>query len=193
MYPKRVSNPVLVKKHNGKWRVCVDFSNFNQACLDVSFPRFRIDQLVDSTTEHELFSFMDSYSRYNQTPMFPTDEEHTSFITYKGLYCYKVMPFGLKNAGATYQIFVNKMFTDLIGKTMEVYMDDILVKSLKVGDHVKNLNEIFQILRRYQMKLNLLKCTFGVCSRKVLGYIVNQRGIEVNPEKVKALIEMRSP
>lgn len=192
-YLKWISNPVLVKKHNGKWRVCIDFSNLNQACPKDSFPLPRIDQLVDSTAGHELLSFMDAYSGYNQIPMFPGDEESTSFITDRGLYCYKVMPFGLKNAGATYQRLVNKMLADQLGKTMEVYVDDMLVKSLMAKKHIEHLAEAFKTLRRYHMRLNPLKCAFGVASGKFLGYIVNQRGIEANPEKIKALIEMRSP
>ncbi|XP_022895221.1 uncharacterized protein LOC111409401 [Olea europaea var. sylvestris] len=153
--------PVLVKKHNGKWRVCINFTNLNRACPKDSFPLPRIDQLADSTAGHELLSFMDAYSGYNQIPMHPTDEEHTSFITDQGLYCYRMMHFGLKNAGATYQRLVNKMFTDLIGKTMEVYVDNMLVKSLEAENHVAHLNNTFQILRRYRMRLNPLKCAFG--------------------------------
>lgn len=148
---------------------------------------------MDSTAGHELLSFMDTYSGYNQISMLPTDEEHTSFITDRGLYCYKVMPFGLKNAGATYQRLVNKMFADFIGKTVEVYVDDMLVKSLKARDHVQHLDEVFKILRQYMMRLNPSKCAFGVVSGKFLGYMVNQRGIEANPDKIKALVEMRSP
>ena len=106
IYPEWVSNPVLVKKPNGEWRTCVDFSDLNKACPKDSFPLPRIDQLVDATAGHELLSFMDAYSGYNQIPMLDRDEEHTSFITDRGLYCYKVMPFGLKNAGATYQRLV---------------------------------------------------------------------------------------
>lgn len=94
IYPKWVSNSVLVKKQNDKWRVCIDFTNLNKACPKDSFPLPRIDQLVDSTTGHELLSFMDAYSSYNQIPMYPSDEENTSFITDRGLYCYKMMPSG---------------------------------------------------------------------------------------------------
>ena len=98
--------------------------------------------------------------------MFKLDKEHTSFITGPGLYCYKAMPFGLKNARATYQRLVNAMFKDLIGKTMEEYMDDMLVKSRIARDHMDHLGEIFFILRKYQMlsqmNLNPLKCAFGV-------------------------------
>ena len=118
------------------------------------------------------------------------DQEHTSFITDRGLYCYKVMPFGLKNAGATYQRLVNMMFKEQISKTMEVYVDDMLVKSKIAFNHVAHLADTFNILRTYRMKLHPLKCSFGVASRKFLGFMVNQRGIEANPEKIQALIDM---
>ncbi|KAL5571888.1 hypothetical protein UlMin_021485 [Ulmus minor] len=121
------------------------------------------------------------------------DQEHTAFLTNQGLYCYKVMPFGLKNAGATYQRLVNKMFKDQIGKTMEVYVDDMLVKSLKTEEHIQNLRETFEILRRYKMKLNPSKCAFGVSSGKFLGFMVNHRGIEANPAKIQALLDMEPP
>ena len=125
--------------------------------------------------------------------MHEPDQIKTTFVTDRGLYCYKVMPFGLKNAGATYQRLVNRIFADLIGKTMEVYVDDMLVKSLLATNHVDNLREMFLILRRYKMKLNPNKCVFGVESGKFLGYIVSRRGIEANPEKIKALLDMKSP
>ncbi|XP_022848738.1 uncharacterized protein LOC111371051 [Olea europaea var. sylvestris] len=115
-----------------------------------SFPLPRIDQLVDCTAGHELLSFMDVYSDYNQIPMNPADEEHTSFIMDTCLYCYKVMPFGLKNIEATYQRLVNKMFADLLGKIMEVYVDDMLAKSLEANDHIQYLEKIFKILRRLE-------------------------------------------
>ena len=134
---------------------------------------------------------MDAYSRYNQILMHKPDEEHTSFITDRGLYCYKTMPFDLKNVGATNQRLVNMMFKDLISRAMEVYMDDMLVKSKVVGDHAEHLKQMFNILQKYQMKLNLLKCVFG--SRKFLGFMVNQHGIEANPEKINVLLEMSSP
>ena len=100
----------MVKKANGKWRMCVNFTNLNRACPKDSYHLPRIDQLVDSTVGHQLLSFMDAFSRYNQIKMDKADQEKTSFITSQGLFCYKVMPFNLKNTGATYQRLVNHMF-----------------------------------------------------------------------------------
>ena len=105
--------------------------------------------------------------------MDPDDQEKTSFITRQGTYCYRVMPFGLKNAGATYQRLVNKMFQKQIGTSMEVYIDDMLVKSNTVELHIDHLVEAFQILKEYNMKLNPSKYYFGVLAEKFLGFIVN--------------------
>ncbi|KAK0580001.1 hypothetical protein LWI29_034841 [Acer saccharum] len=163
-YPEWVANVVLVKKKNKQWRMCVDFTDLNKACPKDSFPLPRIDQLVDATAGHELLSFMDAYSGYNQIRMNKADEEKTSFTTDQGLYCYKVMPFGLKNAGATYQRLVNRMFARQIGKNMEVYVDDMLTKSTTAEKHAEDLKETFDVLRKYQMKLNPSKCVFGVPS-----------------------------
>ncbi|XP_052295858.1 uncharacterized protein LOC127901870 [Citrus sinensis] len=192
-YPEWISNVVLVKKANGKWRMCVDFTDLNKACPKDSFPLPRIDQLVDSTAGHGLLSFMDAFSGYNQIPMYEQDEESTAFITNQGLFCYRVMPFGLKNAGATYQRLVNKVFKPLIGKTMEVYVDDMITKSKIPKEHVRHLEETFELLRKYKMKLNPEKCAFGVESGKFLGFMVSHRGIEANPEKIQAIVQMTSP
>uniref|UniRef100_A0A2N9F125 Integrase catalytic domain-containing protein n=1 Tax=Fagus sylvatica TaxID=28930 RepID=A0A2N9F125_FAGSY len=162
---------------------------------EVYYPEMarQCDQLVDSTAGHKLLSFMDAFSGYNQIQMTEVDQEKTAFITSRGLFYYKVMPFGLKNAGATYQRLVNKMFHDQIGRNMEVYVDDMLVKSKKDEDHLIDLKETFQTLRRYNMKLNPAKCVFGVSSGKFLGFMVSQRGIEANPDKIKAILDMSPP
>ena len=140
-YPDWLVNVVLVKKANGKWRMCVDFTSLNKACPKDSFPLPRIDQLVDSTAG--LLMFMDAFSGYNQIKMAEEDQEKTTFITSQGLYCYKVMPFGLKNAGTTYQRLVNKMFSKWIERNMEVYVDDMLVKSKEEITHLDDLKETF--------------------------------------------------
>ncbi|XP_059436632.1 uncharacterized protein LOC132169649 [Corylus avellana] len=192
-YPDWLSNVVIVKKSSGKWRMCVDFTDLNKACPKDSFPLPHISSLVDATTGYELLSFMDAFSSYNKIFMHPFDQEKTAFITDRGLYCYKVMPFGLKNAGATYQRLVNRMFQEQIGKNMEVYVDDILVKSKLQIDHVTDLQEAFKTLKRFKMKLNPTKCAFEVSSGKFLCYMVSSRGIEANLEKIQAVLDMQSP
>ena len=173
--------------------MCVDFTDLKKACSKNSFPLPKINQLVDSTAGHSLLSFIDAFSRYNQIPMDEQDEESTTFITNMGLFCYRVMPFGIKNAGATYQRLVNKIFKSLIGHTMEVYVDDMITKSKEPRDHVKHLEETFELLRKYEMKLNPEKCAFGVSSGKFLGFLVSHREIEANPETIWTVTEMKSP
>ena len=117
----------------------MDFTDLNKACPKDSYPLPCIDQLVDSTVRHQLLSFMDAFSGYNQIKMDKEDQEKTSFITSQGLFCYKVMPFGLKNAMATYQRLVNHMFRPQIGRNVEVYVNDMLVKSLDEERHLDDL------------------------------------------------------
>jgi len=119
----------MVKKASKKWRMCVDFTNLNKACPKDLYPFPRVNVLVDSTAQRQLLSFMDAFSGYNQIRMHKDDQEKTSFVTSKGLFCYKVMPFGLKNMDATYQRLMNKMFAQQIGRNVQVYVDDMLVKS----------------------------------------------------------------
>ena len=192
-YPDWLVNVVMVKKPNGKWRMCVDFMDLNRACPKDSYPLPQIDTLVDSMVRHELLSFMDAFSGYNQIKINEEDQKKTSFVTSQGLFCYKVMPFGLKNAGATYQRLMNKMFAYQIGRNVQVYVDDMLVKSLRENDHLNDLQETFDTLRSYKMKLNPSKCVFGVTAGKFLGFMVSQRGIKVNPEKVRAILELGPP
>lgn len=173
--------------------MCVDFTDLNKACPKDSFSLPRIDLIVDSTTGHTLLNFMDAYSGYNQIRMSLDDEEKTAFITDRGLYCYIAMSFGLKNVGATYQRLVNRMFKDQIGRNIEVYVDDLLVKSKKAEQHFNDLREAFTVLRKYNMKLNPEKCIFKAESGKFLGFMVLERAIEANPEKFKAIIEMQPP
>ena len=165
--------------------MCVDFTDLNKACLKDSFPLPRIDQLVDSTARHKLLMFMDTFSGYNQIKMAEENQGKTVFITSQGLYCYKVMPFGLKNTGTTYQRLVNKMF--------RVYVDDMLIKSKEESAYLDDLRETFTTLRQYQMKLNPSKCAFGVASGKFLKFMVSQKGIEANPKKVRVIFDMTSP
>ena len=163
----------MVKKANGKWRMCVDFTDLNRACPKDSYPLPQIDNLVDLTARHELLSFMDAFSSYNQIRMEETNQEKTFFFTSQGLFCYKVMPFGLKNAGAMYQRLINKMFAHQIKRNVQVYVDDMLVKSVREDDHLNDLLETFDTLRTYNMKLDPSKCTFGITAGKFLGFMVS--------------------
>ena len=152
-----------------------------------------IDVLVDNTAGHALLSFMDEFSGYNQIKMAPEDMEKTYFITPWGTYCYKVMPFGLKNASATYQCTATTLLHDLIHKEVEVYVDDMIVKSKDREGHMLALRKLFERIWFYVLWLNLKKCTFCVIFGKLLGFMVSQRGIEVDPHKIKAIVEVKPP
>ncbi|CAA0822828.1 Unknown protein, partial [Striga hermonthica] len=191
-FPEWLSNTVMVSKAEGKWRMGIDFRDLNKACPKNLYPLPRINQLVDSTAGCELLILMDASQGYHQIPLAKEDRKRVSFLTSWGTYCYVVMPFAQKNAGATYQRLVDKIFKEHLGRNMEVYVDDMLVKSKEDMDHVRDLKETFLTLRMYGMKLNPAKCSFGVKSGKFLGYLVTKRGIEVNPEKVWAVMEMQS-
>ena len=170
-----LANVVMVKKANEKWRMCVDFTNLNKACPKDSYPLPWVDVLVDSTAQHQLLSFMDAFSGYNQIRMDEADQEKTSIITNQGFFYYKVMSFDLKNAGMTYQRLMNKMFTHQIGRNVQVqvYVDDMLVKNRREDDHLENLKETFNTLRSYNMKLNPGKCAFAVTVGKFLGFMIS--------------------
>ena len=125
--------------------------------------------------------------------MHSPNAEKTTFITPRVLYCYDVMPFNLKNAGVTYQRLVTKIFRSLLGNTMEAYINDMLVKSKERLDNTKHLQEAFKLLRRYDLKLNPLKCAFRVSSDKFLGFMVTSRRIEANPIQLKAIMDCQAP
>nr|XP_023915767.1 uncharacterized protein LOC112027322 [Quercus suber] len=149
--------------------------------------------MVDATTGHEALSFMDGFSGYNQIRMNPKDEELTAFRTPKGIYCYKVMPFGLKNAGATYQQAIQKIFDNVLHKYMECYVDDLVVKTKRREDHLIDLRSMFNRLRKYQLRMNPRKCAFGVTSGKFLGFVVRHRDIEIDQSKIEAIQKMPEP
>ncbi|XP_021867331.2 uncharacterized protein [Spinacia oleracea] len=192
-YPEWLANVVMVKKSNGSWRMCVDFTNLNGACPKDCYPLPRIDRLVDSTSGHALLSFLDAFSGYHQVSLCKADRKKAAFITDSGVYSYKAMPFGLKNAGATYQKLVDRVFASQKGRNIEVYVDDSIVKSRLASDHIDDLRETFETLRRFRMKLNPKKCVFGVRSGKFLGFLVSERGIDANPDKVDAIMNLPEP
>jgi len=135
---------------------------------------------------------MDAYSGYNQIRMHPTDEDKTAFMGIKANFYYRVMPFGLKNAGATYQRMMDRILQPLLGRNVESYVDDMVVTSTRNETHASDMQELFNTINKYQLKLNPEKCVFGVKARKFLGFMLTKRGIEANPDKCEAIINMKS-
>ncbi|KAL0437652.1 UNVERIFIED_CONTAM: putative protein K02A2.6 [Sesamum radiatum] len=148
---------------------------------------------MDSTSRCELLSMMDASKGYHQIMLAPEYHKMVSFITLDGPFYYVAMTFGLKNAGATYQRLVDKIFRPQLGRNMEVYVDDMLVKSKEAHHHVEDLDETFEVLRKYPLKLNPDNYAFGVSGGRFLGFMVTQRGIEANPDEIKAIIDMGLP
>uniref|UniRef100_A0A2N9F3A7 RNase H type-1 domain-containing protein n=1 Tax=Fagus sylvatica TaxID=28930 RepID=A0A2N9F3A7_FAGSY len=192
-YSDWVANIVPVPKKDGKVRMCVDYRDLNRASPKDNFPLPHIDTLVDNTATNAVFSFMDGFSGYNQIKMAEEDKSKTAFVTHWGTFVYDVMPFGLKNAGATYQRAMVTLFHDMIHHEIEVYVDDMIAKSRTAQDHLTDLRKLFQRLKKYQLRLNPNKCAFGVTSGKLLGFIVSGRGIEIDPAKVQAIRSMPAP
>ncbi|CAL8168376.1 unnamed protein product [Prunus armeniaca] len=170
-HPTWLANIVPVKKKTGVIRVCTDYQDLNRACPKDEFPLPNIDILIDSTSGQGLLSFMDGFSGYNQIKMSPRDAEKTAFRTPYGNFYYTVMPFGLKNAGATYQRTMTAVFHDMMGKEVEDYVDDHVVKSKARESHWKVLRKVLERCQLY----------------------VHQRGIDVDPEKTKAINSLAPP
>jgi len=192
-YPEWLANVVLVKKANGKWRMCVDFTDLNKVCPKDSYPLPSIDTLVESASGCKMMSFLDAFSGYNQIKMHPRDESKTMFMTETCSYCYKVMPFGLKNAGATYQRLIDRILALMLGRKVQAYIDDMVVTSQERVRQTADMEELFATIVKYRLKLNPEKCVFGVEAGKFLGFMLTEQGVEANPDKCAAIIAMRNP
>jgi hypothetical protein len=189
-YPQWLANIVPVMKKNGQVRVCVDFRDLNHACPKDDFPIPITEMVVDATTGYGAMSFMDGSSGYNQIKMNEHDVMDTAFHTPKGNFYYTVMPFGLKNAGATYQWAMTIILADLIHQSVECYIDDIVVKTRECQNHQNDLRVVFNRLRKHHLRMNPLKCVFAVKSGVFWGFIIHHRGIEIEPKKIKAIFKM---
>jgi hypothetical protein len=182
----QVSNLVIVpRKNTNARRVCVDYTALNKHSPKDPFPLPRIDQIIDSTAGYARLFFSDAYSGYNQIKLKVEDEEKTTFIT---PYCYQVMPFGLNNAGATYQRMMQNFLGNQIGRNVQVYIDDVVITTREEATLIGDLREIFDNLDRYKLKLNPTKCSFGVPAGQLLGFLVLARGMGANPEKIQAIL-----
>jgi hypothetical protein len=192
IHPEWVANPVLVKKKNNEWRMCVDYTDLNKHCPKDHFGLPRIDQVVNSTVVCALLCFLDCYSGYHQIALKEEDQIKTAFITLFGTYAYKTISFRLKNAGATYQREIQMCFADQLHRNVEAYVDDVVIKTRNPDNLIAGLEETFSSLHKFRWKLNPTKCIFGVPSGKLLEFIINKWGIEANPVKIMAIIDMEA-
>ncbi|CAJ2644769.1 unnamed protein product [Trifolium pratense] len=194
-YVEWLANIVPVIKKNGSLRVCIDFRDLNNATPKDEYSMPVAEMLVDSAAGHEYLSMLDGYSGYNQIFIDEDDVPKTAFRCpgALGTYEWVVMPFGLKNAGATYQRAMNLIFHDFIEIFMQVYIDDIVVKSSSQDEHIEHLKKSFERMRKCGLKMNPLKCAFCVHAGDFFGFVVHKKGIEINQNKTKAIMETEPP
>ena len=194
-YVEWIANIVPVIKKNGTLRVCIDFRDLNAATPKDEYPMPVAEMLVDSAAGYEYLSMLDGYSGYNQIFIAEEDVSKTAFRCpgALGTYEWVVMPFGLKNAGATYQRAMNTIFHDFINTFMQVYIDDIVIKSVSRKNHIDHLRQSFERMREHGLKMNPLKCAFCVKAGDFLGFVVHKKGIEINQNKTKAILEAKAP
>ncbi|CAL2277882.1 unnamed protein product [Prunus armeniaca] len=169
--------------------------NLNEASPKDEYPMPVADMLVDGTAHNQMLSFMDGNAGYNQIMVAEGDIHKTAFMCpgHIGAFEYIVMPFGLRNARATYQRAMNSIFHDMIGHSLEVYINDVVIKSPKEENHISNLRRAFLRMRQHKLKMNPKKCVFGVQAGNFLGFLVHQRGIEIDKNKAKSIIEALPP
>jgi hypothetical protein len=180
-YAEWISSIVPVQEKDGRWWVCVDFRNLNRATPKDEYPMPVVETLINAAAGNKILIFMDGNAGYNQILMAPKDIHKTAFRVpgAVGLFGYVAMTFGLKNAGATYQRAMNYIYHDLISKLVEIYIDDVVVKTTLTGGHLVDLRQVFEQTRRFGLKMHLKKCAFGVSAGQFLGFLVHERGIEI--------------
>nr|KYP57391.1 Retrotransposable element Tf2 [Cajanus cajan] len=192
-YVEWISNIVPVIKKNGKLRVCIDFRDLNVAMPKDEYPMPVAETMIDAIAGNEMMTLLDGYSSYNQIYIATNDASKIAFRCPRALGTYEwvVMQFGLKNAGATYQRAMNLIFHDVIGKSIQVYIDDIVIGSKQKSDHLQHLKLFFERMRKHGFKMNPLKCAFVVTAGEFLGFVIHQKRIEVDKNKTKAIMETR--
>jgi hypothetical protein len=194
-YAEWISSIALVQKKDGRWWVCMDFRDLNRATPKDGYPMPVAETLINVAVDNKILSFMDGNAGYNQIFMALVDIHKTAFRApgAMGLFKYMVMTFGLKNASATYQHAMNYIYHDLISKLVEIYIDDIVVKSTSTEGHLEDLHQVFEWTRRFWLKMNPKKCAFGVSAGQFLGFLVHEWGIEIGLKSQEAVRTMVPP
>ena len=175
---------VLARKKDGSFRLCIDYRELNKITIKDRFPMPLIDEIMDQLHGATCFTKIDLKSGYYQIPIHIQDREKTAFHTHQGHYEFRVMPFGLCNAPATFQAMMNKIFKEYLRKFVGVYMDDIIIYSRTMEEHATHLDHILQILEDNKLYAKLSKCEFAKSSMEYLGHIISKEGIMMDPSKV---------
>jgi hypothetical protein len=182
------ASPVLlVKKKDREWRLCVDYRRLNAHTVKNRYPMPIFDEIVDELCGAKIFTKLDHRSGYHQIRIKEGDEFKTAFQTHNGHYEYRVMPFGLTRAPATFQDFMNKILTPFLRKCVVVFLDDVLIYSRDMEEHVLQVKQVFQKLKDHQLKLKLSKCRFAQTTLEFLGHLISAKGIATDPEKVQVI------
>jgi hypothetical protein len=187
------SNLVVVRKKNGGIRLCIDFRNLNLACIKDNYPLPNMETLLQRVTGSKIMSMLDGFSGYNQVLVRKEDQNKTTFTTPWGTFEYLRMPFGLLNAGATFQRAMDFAFHKLMGKIIKIYQDDLIVFSKERFDHISHLRQVFERCRKYGISLNPAKSILGVDEGKLLGHIITKDGVKMDPERVQAIQQVPLP
>jgi hypothetical protein len=192
-FSKWVANLVPVRKKSGEIRLCVDFQNLNKVSLKDHYPLPKMDYILQKVVGSQKMSMLDGFSGYNQIMVHPDDREKTTFTTPWGTFMYTKMPFGLMNAGATFQREMDIVFADEKDKFIVIYLDDITVYSASDEQHLEHLKKVFQKCRKFGISLNPKKSHFGVEEGKLLGHIISKEGIKIDPSRVEGILKIDTP
>jgi hypothetical protein len=192
-FSKWVSNLVPTHKKTGEIRLCIDFRNLNKASLKDNYPLPKIDHLLQCVVGSSRISLLDGFSGYNQVLVHLDDQEKTAFTTPWGTFMYVKMPFGLMNAGATFQREMDIAFVEETGKFIVVYLDDVTIFSQSDDEHLRHLRRVFEKCRRFEISLNPKKCLFGLEEGKLLGHIISKEGIRIDPSRTEAILKIEHP
>ena len=192
-FSKWLANLLLVRKKSGKIRLCVDFRNMNKVSLKDNYPLPKMDHILQKVVGSQRMSMLDSFSRYNQILMHPKDQEKTTFTTPQRTFMYAKMPFGLLNVDDTFQRAMYISFSEEKDRFVVIYLDDITVYSKSDQDHLENLKQVFQKCKKFGISLNPKKSNFSMKEGKLLGHVISEEGIKIDPSRVAPIQKIDIP